>query len=112
MDAQQAVFDTLTWSRAPLPVSELIYLYWEGSDTEVSGDALAVFADFSKVSNNRGMTNTTRTLSQLTAGDVVFWKGQNRTVRAVVVLSRTTNVYFEDGTERFAVSHTEVELVK
>lgn len=67
MDAQQPVIDSKTWSKANLPVSELIYLYWEGEDTPVSGDALTVFADFSKVSNNRVMSTCTCNLPKYTA---------------------------------------------
>lgn len=47
MDLQQALEDANTAFRMNLPVSELIYLYWEGSDTPVSGDALTVFGSMS-----------------------------------------------------------------
>lgn len=104
MDAQQAIFDTLTWSRANLPVSELIYLYWEGSDTEVSGDALAVFADFSKVHNNRAMSTCTCDLPKYTpeeratmaafttAGEVISFHRKRHS--ATIVRNEFADLYY------------------
>ncbi|AZV01755.1 hypothetical protein HOV00_gp44 [Microbacterium phage Schubert] len=40
---EAAIEDAKTGSRMDLSVSELNYLHWEGSDTPVSGDALAVY---------------------------------------------------------------------
>lgn len=57
------------------------------------------------------MDATSRNITQLVAGDKVRIKGANRIVKAVVVLSRTTNVYFTDGTQWFAVNNTELALL-